>query len=146
MTRRWLAGLLTVSLLAPPGVAADDPWLPPPVERTPRPPDRPLWIATGLTVAATVFDVETTFHALERCAGCVEGNLFGRGVVDSGRGWTYGVQLALVGGLAYTSWRMRRSTQPGLRRAWWLPLALAGALHTVAGVLNLSLARDGVSR
>jgi hypothetical protein len=139
-----VAGVLALALAVPPAASGDDdPWLPPPAERTPRPPDRPLWIAAGALTAATVFDVESTFAALDACRGtCTEGNVFGRGVVASGRGWTYGMQLTLAAGLTYTSWRMRRSTQPMLRRAWWLPMALGGAMHLVGGLLNVRLARE----
>jgi hypothetical protein len=135
--RPLLATILLMVLSAAP-VRADDPWLPSPAARRTPPPDRPLWVAAGLTSAVTVFDVESTYAVLDRCPRCAEGNVFLSGVVDSGRGWTYGLQTGITAGVTSAAYRMRRSSHRGVRRAWWVPLAVVSFAHVTGGLLNVT--------
>lgn len=92
-------------------------------------------------VGATVYDLETTFWALERCptrTRCYEGNPVQRSFVERGRDATYAFNLAIDAGLLYGAYRMKAS--PGRLSRWWWVLPAAGiAGHAVGGTMNLRL-------
>jgi hypothetical protein len=93
--------------------------------------DRNFWILTGVTVAATVYDTETTFAGIKN--GAREGNPLMRPFVESGRPATYAVQMAVTGGISYLAYRQKKRGSAG----WWFFPVVLTVGHTVAGSLNL---------
>lgn len=94
-------------------------------------------IASSL-VAFTVFDVETTFAALKNPRVSVrEGNPVMRPFVNRGRPATYAFLGGVDAGVIYASYRMKKSTNPAIRKLWWVvPIAMM-ASHAFAGGANL---------
>ena len=92
-------------------------------------------IASGLVIAATVYDVELTMRAGR--AGYREGNPWARSFVERGRASTYAYAMginAVTMGLSYALFRSKdRDTQK-----YWIVLpAIAIAGHAIGGTLNL---------
>ena len=140
-----LLGCVPASWAEPPAAAPAGPpapafdALPAPEKRTRSPRLRPLVLAGTALGVATILDVESTFELLDRCPRrCRESNAFLRGVVESGRGWTYGIQAALNTGVMYAAYRARRSSKRTVRRSWWVPIAIVGFAHVTGAALNLT--------
>jgi hypothetical protein len=85
---------------------------------------------------ATIADVESTFHALERCGeSCREGNPLMRATVDNGRAVTYAIQGSVT---AWQLYRARKLQREGFRR-WYLVPLIHTAGHGLAAGWNLRL-------
>ncbi len=86
------------------------------------------WLTTVLTVT-TVYDVESTFHGLQKCGGCRESSPLGKLMVNRGRLPTYAIQF----GLNLSLLLLARSKGGG-----WTSAVITIALgHFIAGTLNL---------
>jgi len=96
-------------------------------------PARPYWTMAGWLTAATIYDVETTFWLMDRCATCDEQNPLTKGIVEEGRLATYAYSLAIDGVVLYVAKRMFERRDP-----WWrvIPIALT-IVHAAAGTWNL---------
>lgn len=124
----------------------DPPAPPPPDPRAllveparPRALDRSYWIAAAGLAALSAYDVETTYKTLGRCLPpCHEGNGFLRGVIDSGRPWAYTYQAATNLTIGYVAHQAKKSRHPAIRKAWWVPFAIAGWGHLLGGTLNIT--------
>lgn len=94
------------------------------------------FIATSAyLVGSTIFDVETTFAAINN--GAIEANPIMKPFIKNGRLATYGVQLGLDAAIIYASYKMKESSKFG--RVWWVAPMFIGTSHTVCGGLNLRL-------
>ena len=102
-------------------------------EPPPSRPARPFWVTVGWLSAATIYDIETTFWLMDRCATCDEQNPVTKGIVAEGRLATYAYSLAIDGVVLYIAKRMYDRGDP-----WWrvIPIALT-IVHAVAGTWNL---------
>jgi hypothetical protein len=87
--------------------------------------------------AATVYDVESTFHAFAADSGGREGNPLLRPFMKMGRPGGYGICVALDVGATYYAYREKRR---GLR-AWWVPSAVHALIHATAGTHNVLWSR-----
>jgi hypothetical protein len=97
--------------------------------------DKKFWVASSLMVSSTVFDVESTYLALDKCAACYEKNLLMRPFVKAGRPWLYAIQGSIDAGVIYASYRMKKNGH----KLWYvLPVAITVA-HTAAGMHNIRL-------
>ena len=98
--------------------------------------DKKFWAINSLMVGSTVYDVESTYLALDKCSVCYEKNLLMRPFVGAGRPWLYAVQGSIDAGVIYVSYRMKKNDH----KLWYvLPVAITVA-HTVAGTHNIRLA------
>lgn len=93
------------------------------------------FIFTGaFLVGTTVFDVETTFAALNKCGNtCHEGNSLMYPLVQSGRPAVYAVNGAIDAGLIAWSYKLKKD---GSKLWWFLPI-VAGTAHGLAGGFNM---------
>ncbi|MBI1934992.1 hypothetical protein HYS31_00990 [Candidatus Woesearchaeota archaeon] len=102
--------------------------------------DKSFWLLLSALEASTIYDVETTFNALNRCERkgyiCGEANPLMRPFVESGRPATYAIQHAIN---AYLAWSAYQWKPAGGR--WWLPPLVVIGVHAVAGTSNLRVAR-----
>ena len=98
--------------------------------------DKKFWIVNSVLVGSTIYDVESTFFALERCEFCLEGNPFMKPFVKAGRPGLYAVQGSIDAGIVYASYKLKK----GGNKLWWLlPIAVT-ASHSIAGTSNIRIA------
>ncbi|OGN15326.1 MAG: hypothetical protein A3J47_04175 [Candidatus Yanofskybacteria bacterium RIFCSPHIGHO2_02_FULL_43_22] len=99
--------------------------------------DKKFWAINSLMIGSTIYDIESTYLTLDRCATCYEKNPLMRSFVESGRPAAYSVQMAINGGIIYASYEMKKSQR--FRKVWWaIPVAVTVA-HVVAGTHNIRL-------
>src|SRR5579863_8202196 len=98
--------------------------------------DTRFLINSGILVGSSTFDVETTFAAIKN-PHVREGNPILKPLVDLGRPATYSFVGAMDAGSIYFSYRMKKSSSPGLRKLWWIGPVSASAAHCFVGGLNL---------
>src|SRR5262245_45171990 len=98
---------------------------------TARAEDKLFWtLATGAQ-AATVFDLETTVRALNRCPTCYEANPFMKPFVSS-KPAAYSAGLGLSAASIYGSLKLKKQGT----KWWWVPLAGQIGMHTAFGLMN----------
>ena len=90
-----------------------------------------FWTLAAGTQAATVFDLQTTRSALQRCPSCYEGNPIIKPFVLSPPA-AFGAAMSLSAGSIYGAYKLKKK---GVR-VWWVPLAAPIAVHTIAGINN----------
>jgi hypothetical protein len=96
--------------------------------------DREFIFVSVQLVASTIFDVETTFRALER-PGTRELNPAMRPLVSRGRPATYIFGVGVDAGVIYLSYHMKRN--PHWRKLWWIIPVIVSGMHIAAGSNNL---------
>ena len=84
-------------------------------------------------VAATIFDVETTFSAIRN--GAHEANPIMKPFIKRGRGATYGMQMGINAIVIGSSYLMKKD--PKWNKVWWVIPSVWATGHGVAGGLNL---------
>lgn len=90
-------------------------------------------LVTGMLIASTIMDVETSFHALGNCASCREANPVLSPMLRGGRLKVYALQGAIDAGIILTSYQLKK----GGHKYWWLaPIAISSA-HFAFGGFNL---------
>jgi hypothetical protein len=92
-------------------------------------------IASGILLAATVYDVEMTFQAGRH--GAKEGNPWARSFVEKGKAETYGYALAIDAATLGIAYLMFKSKDPDIQRKWIVFPAIGIAGHTIGGTINL---------
>lgn len=98
--------------------------------------DKKFWTVNIIFVGSTIYDVESTFYALDKCHTYREGNPLMRPLVEAGRPWIYAVQGSIDAGVIYTSYKLKGNDS----KLWWiLPVALT-AVHSIAGTHNIRIA------
>ena len=98
--------------------------------------DTKFVLITSSLVVSTVFDVETTFAAIKN-PNVREDNPIMRPFVNAGRPATYAFLGGVDTGIVYVSYRMKKSTNPTVRKIWWVIPIVATAGHALAGGFNL---------
>src|SRR5262245_51210399 len=93
--------------------------------------DKLFWVLATGTQVATVYDLQTTRSALQRCPSCSETNPIMKPFVPSSPA-AYGAALRSSGGSNYGAFKLKRK---GVR-IWWVPLAAPIAVHALAGISN----------
>ncbi len=100
--------------------------------------DTKFVLVAGSLVASTVFDTEITFAAINNPEIRVrEGNPVMRPFVNTGRPATYAFLGGVDAGIVYVSYRMKKSTNPAIRKLWWVVPVAAMSGHAFAGGFNL---------
>lgn len=100
--------------------------------------DAKFMLVTGSLVVSTIFDIETTFAAIDNPDIPVyEGNPIMRPFINSGRPATYAFVGMVDAGIVYISYRMKKSADPDIQKLWWVIPMAATTGHTLAGGLNL---------
>lgn len=101
--------------------------------------DKKFWIINGAFVGATIYDIESTYLALDRCETCYEFNPIMRPFVEAGKPQLYAIQGLIDAGVIFASYEMKK--QDGkFKKMWWvLPVAIT-ATHLVAGTINMRIA------
>jgi hypothetical protein len=84
-------------------------------------------------IAATIFDVESTFAAKNNCSTCREGNALMRPFIDRGRLPAYAVQGAVTGLLLWQSYHAKQEGYSG----WKITPTILMGVHGVGGGVNL---------
>ena len=96
--------------------------------------DKKFIFTSSLLVGATVFNVESTFAALDKCNHtCEEGNLLMKPLFNLGRPAVYAVDGGVNAGIIYASYHMKKKGFKG----WWLPQLAGGAVYAIAGGFNM---------
>jgi hypothetical protein len=95
-----------------------------------------LWALTAGAQAATIFDMETTVRALNRCPTCSEGNPAMRPFMGT-RASAYAAGTALNSVAFYAPYKMKESGN----KWWWVPLVAQIGVHTFLGIKNSRIDR-----
>lgn len=98
--------------------------------------DRKFWTVNTMLIGSTIYDVESTYYALDKCQTCREGNPFMRPFVKAGKPWFYAVQGSIDAGVIYTSYKMKKND----KKLWWLLPVVMTATHSIAGTSNIRIA------
>ena len=99
--------------------------------------DGKFWAASTFLVGATIYDVESTYFALNRCeGGCKEGNPIMRPLIEKGRPWAYAFQGSMDAGVIYLGYNLKKRGH----KIWYLPPVIVGAAHAAAGTWNIKFA------
>ena len=99
---------------------------------------RSWWLMYGVLTLATVADVESTFHGLDRCATCREGNPIMRPFVERGRGATY----AFTFGLNALTMELARRARNRHERHWYVGPMISTGVHAGGAAWNVSGGTD----
>lgn len=131
MTRATSPLLAAILLISAPASAQE-------VEESEKIVDTKFILVTGSLVVSTIFDIETTFAAINNSDVPVyEGNPIMRPFINSGRPATYAFVGLVDAGIVYISYRMKKSADPDIQKFWWVMPMAATTGHTLAGGLNL---------
>jgi len=134
MMKSTIVSLLAVALLIPSLVSAQGQG----IENSDKVVDTKFVFISSSLVASTVFDVETTFAVIKNPEINVrEGNPVIRPFINAGRPATYAFLGGVDTSIIYFSYRMKKSTNPTIRKLWWVLPVVATASHGFAGGLNL---------
>jgi len=102
---------------------------------------REFRVLAAATVAATVFDIESTFYGLGRCPSCGEANPLVAPFIKGGRPAVYGIEGAMTLSSILLANHFRKSQNPSYRRMWRWALLMPISIHVTAGSLNFRLAK-----
>ena len=98
--------------------------------------DKKFWIVNSIMIGSTVYDIESTYFALDRCKNCREYNPLMRLFVEAGRPAIYAIQGSIDAGVIYVSYKMKKKGH----KLWFvLPVAVT-VVHTIAGTHNIRIA------
>ncbi len=96
--------------------------------------DKKFIFSNAFLVGTTVFDMESTFAALNKCGNtCREGNPLLRPLFNSGRPVVYVVEGAVDVGLITWSYKLKKAGN----KLWWFPPVAVGSIHGLWGGVNL---------
>lgn len=102
--------------------------------------DTKFVLINGFLVASTIFDVETTFAGMK--PGVSEQNPLMRPFINAGRPATYAYLGGVTAGIVYVSYRMKKSTNPTIRKLWWVYPVVVTVSHAFVGGRNLRFVFD----
>lgn len=97
------------------------------------PSPKPYRTAYAWLTVATIFDVEATFHMLDRYPQTLEGNPITRPIVESGRLTTYAYSMGVNAAVMYLARKLFDRGDPAWRI---LPIAFT-VVHVIAGSWNI---------
>lgn len=98
--------------------------------------DKKFWAVGTFLVGSTIYDVESTYYALDKCPTCRERNPFMRPFVKAGKPWLYTVQGSIDAGVIYASYKTKKQA----KKLWWLLPVVMTATHSIAGTNNIRIA------
>jgi hypothetical protein len=98
--------------------------------------DKKFFAVSAALWGSTIFDTETTFSCIELGA-CREGNPIMQPFYKAGRPATYGFYAGVNGAVLYSSYRLRKSSNPTARKLWWVIPVVMTVSHALAGGTNL---------
>lgn len=131
MTRATFPLLTAVLLISAPASAQE-------IKNNNKTVDAKFILVTGSLAMSTIFDIETTFAAINNSDVPVyEGNPIMRPFINSGRPATYAFVGVVDAGIVYISYRMKKSANPDIQKFWWVMPMAATTGHALAGGLNL---------
>ena len=73
--------------------------------------DNKFWIVNGVLIGTTVYDIESTYFALDRCETCYELNPIMRPFVEAGKPQLYAIQGSIDAGIIYVSYKMKKQEE-----------------------------------
>jgi len=98
--------------------------------------DKNFWLLTAATASVAVLDVELTQHYLHTAPWHRELNpIFGP---RPSRARMYATVAAENLGVAYLSYRLKKSQHRRLRRLWWLPQTISISAHGAGVVFTVT--------
>ena len=96
--------------------------------------DKKFILTSVFLAGTTVFDMETSFAAIDKCGGsCKEGNPLLRPLFNSSRPAVYAVQGAVDVGIITWSYKLKKDGN----KLWWFPPLVIGTAHAITGGFNL---------
>jgi hypothetical protein len=95
--------------------------------------DKKFVISSAFLVASSIYDNESTFHALKNCPTCREANPIMAPFVKRGRLTTYAVTAAVDTALIYWSYKLKQRHS----KLWWIVPAEVSVGHTIAATFNM---------
>jgi len=98
--------------------------------------DKKFWVVNTIMIGSTIYDVESTYFALNRCENCYEANPLMKPFVEAGRPALYIVQGAIDVGIIYASYKMKKKGH----KLWYVLPAIVTVAHTIAGTHNIRIA------
>ena len=98
--------------------------------------DKKFWIVNSIMIGSTVYDIESTYFALDRCKNCREYNPLMRLFVEAGRPAIYAIQGSIDAGVIYVSYKMKKKGH----KLWYVLPAIVTVAHTIAGTHNIRIA------
>jgi len=98
--------------------------------------DKKFWIVNSLMIGSTIYDVESTYFALDRCKRCRESNPLIRPFIKAGRPAIYTVQGSIDVGAVYLDHKLKKKGN----KLWWLLPVVLTVSHTAAGTHNVRIA------
>lgn len=99
--------------------------------------DKKFWIVNGVFLGSVVYDVESSYFALDRCENkCKEGNPLIRPFAEKGRLWVYAYHAPIGAGVMYYSYYLKKNG----KKWWFLPPVIITAVHVTAGTWNIKYA------
>jgi hypothetical protein len=106
-----------------------------------RPPvlDRKFAVVSAGLLGAMTFDLYSTFKSESWCPGCREANPYAAPFVDRGPGPAFAAGALFDAGVLGLAAAMRRSSNPAIRRIWWVPSVALMAGHGLAARHNFGL-------
>jgi hypothetical protein len=128
--KRILISLFAMTMLVFSSASAQD------IRKSDKIVDTKFIVITSSLVASTIFDAETTFAAIKN-PGVREANPVMKPLINAGRPATYAFLGGVDTGIVYASYRMKKSTNPTIRKLWWVMPVAAMASHAFAGSFNL---------
>jgi hypothetical protein len=107
-------------------------------QQTMRAEDLKFWGVVGGLQVSSIYDMETTI-ACSKNPNLREYNSLISPMIPYGRPALYGYQTGVNAGVMLLVHKMRYSSNPVIRRLWWLPPVGIASIHVIVGVHNQSL-------
>jgi len=98
--------------------------------------DKKFLAVSAALWGSTIFDIETTYSCI-RASTCYERNPIIRSFFHAGRPATYGFCAGANGVVLYSSYRLRKSSNPTARKLWWVVPVITAAGHAIIGGASL---------
>ena len=98
--------------------------------------DKKFLIVSSALFASTFFDAETTFSCI-KAGTCREGNPLMQPFFRNGRPAVYGFCAGVNGAFLYSSYCLRKSSNPTVRKLWWVIPVTMTVSHVIIGGANL---------
>lgn len=130
--KRILISLFAMAMLVSSSASAQE------IKKSDKIVDTKFIVITSSLVASTIFDAETTFVAIKN-PRVYETNPVMRPFINAGRPATYAFLGGVDTGIIYASYRMKKSTNPIIRKLWWVMPVAAITGHAFTGSFNLGL-------
>lgn len=99
--------------------------------------DKSFWVVNSLVIGTTIYDVESTYFALNKCGiSCREANPIMRPVVEAGKPFLYAVRGSIDAAVIFSSYKMKKEG----RKFWYILPVVVTAGYSIIGTNNIRIA------